>query len=327
MLAGAVDTCEGLFVEQTHQTMLCSHLLHDLHGQLVVVGSDIRGSIDGSQLVLGRGYLVVLSLCQNAQLPQFLVQVGHVGGNSGLDNTKVMIVHLLTLGGLGAEQGTAGVNQILTLVIHFLGNQEILLLGANGGTNALDVIVAKQLQDPHGLTVQGFHGAQQRSLLIQRLAAIGAESGGDAQSLALNERVRSGIPGSVASGLKGCPQTAGREAGSVRLTLDQLLAGEIHDYAAIGSGGDKAVVLLSGDAGERLEPMGKVGSTVGDCPVLHGSGNSVGYAGIQLRTLINGLAKRLINIRTQICFHDTVIKNQTAEIVGDSTHKNTLSKS
>ena len=79
-------------------------------------------------------------------------------------------------------------------------------------------------------------------------------------------------------------------------------------------------MLFSSDAGQRLEPMGKVGSTVGDCPVLHGSGNSVGYAGIQLRTLINGLTKRLINIRAQICLHHAVIKDQTAKIIGYSTH-------
>ena len=248
--------------------------------------------------MLSGGYLVVLGFGQNAQLPQLLIQVSHVSGNSGLDNAKVMIVHLLTLGGLGAEQGTAGIDQILALVIHCLIDQEVFLLGADGSANTFHILVAEQLQDAHGLTVQGLHGAQQRGFLIQSLAAIGAERGGNAKGLTLNKCVRGGVPGGVASGFKGCAQAAGGEAGSIRLALDQFFAGKVHDHAAVGGRGDKAVMLLGGDAGQRLEPVGKMGSTVGDSPILHGSGNSIRYAGIQLCALIDGLAKRPINVRT-----------------------------
>ena len=232
-----------------------------------------------------------------------------------------MVVHFLSLGGLCAEQSTPGVNQILAFVVHFLVDQEVLLLRSDRGANALDILVAKELQNPHGLTVQGLHRAQQRGLLIQCLSTIGAESRRNAEGLALNERIRSGIPGGVASRLEGRTQAAGWEAGSVRLTFNQLLAGEIHDYAAVGCGGDEAVMLFGSNAGQRLEPMGIVGRTMGDSPVLHGSGNSICHTRIQLRAMIDGFAKRLINIRAQICLHYAVVKHQTTKIIGyRSTH-------
>ena len=297
MLAGAVNTSEGFFVQQTDQTVLRGNLLHDFHCQLVVIGCNVCGGVDGRKLVLSGSHLVVLGLRQDTQLPQLLVQVSHVGGDSGLDNAKVMIIHLLTLGGLCAEQGAPGVDQILALVVHFLINQEILLLGANGGTNALHILVAKELQDAHGLTVQRFHGAEQRRFLVQRLTAVGAERGGNAKGLSLNKSVRCGIPGGVASGFKGRPQAAGGEAGSIRLALDQFLAGKVHDDAAVRSGGDEAVMLFRSNSSQRLEPMGEVGSSIGDCPILHGGSNSIRDTGIQLCALIDGLAQRLINTR------------------------------
>src|SRR5699024_11330011 len=55
-------------------------------------------------------------------------------------------------------------------------------------------------------------------------------------------------------------QPAGGEGGGVRLPSDELLAGKLHNHAAVRGGGDEAVVLLGGDAGHGLEPVGEVGS-------------------------------------------------------------------
>ncbi len=270
--------------------------------------------------MLGGGDLVVLGLGQDAQLPQLLIQVSHEGGNSGLDHTKVVVIHFLTLGGLGTEQRPTGVDQVFALVVHLPVYQEVLLLRADGGADAGHVLVAEELQNPHSLPVEGLHGAKQGSLLIQSLAAVGAEGRGNAQGLALDEGVGGRIPCGVASGLEGRPQAAGGEAGRVRLAFNQLLAGKIHDHAAVGSRGDEAVVLLGGDAGQRLEPMGVVGGTVGDRPILHGGGHCIGHAGIQLCAVIDGLAQGLVDLRTQIGLHHPIVKHQTAEIIRNSTH-------
>ncbi len=99
-----------------------------------------------------------------------------------------------------------------------------------------------------------------------------------------------------------------------------VLSGEIHDHAAVGSGRNEAVVLFGGDAGQRLEPVGVVSGTVGDSPVLHGSGHRVGDGSVQLRTLVDGSAQRRIHVSGKIGLHYPVIKHQTAEIVRNSTH-------
>ncbi len=62
VLAAAVYPVKGFLVQKAHKAVLCRHLLHHLHGQLVVVGSDVDGSVDGGQLMLGGGHLVVLGL-------------------------------------------------------------------------------------------------------------------------------------------------------------------------------------------------------------------------------------------------------------------------
>ena len=320
VLAGAVDTVKGLFMQQTDQPVAGSHLLHDLHGQLVVIGGDICGGVDGRQLMLGRGHLIVLRLGQNTQLPELLIQIGHILRHTGLDSAEVMVIHLLTLGGSGTEQRAAAENQVLALAVHGAVHQEILLLGADRGANTFDIRVAKQLQDTHGLLVQGLHGAQQRGFFIQRLATVGTERRGDTQCLVLDKSVRGRIPGGVAPGLEGSTQAAGGEAGGIRLTLDQLFTRELHDDAAIRRGGNKAVVLLGGNAGQRLEPMGKVGRAVLDGPILHGIRHHIRYLVVQASALVNGLLQGNIDVMGKACFHLSVVKYQCAENVRYGFH-------
>ena len=135
------------------------YLLHDLHGELVVVRGDIGYPVNARQLMLGRGHLVVLCFSQNPKLPQLLVQLLHVGFYPGLDGAEVVVIHLLPLGGLSTEQRPAAENKVFPLFVHGLINEKVLLLRADAGTDTLDVLVAEQPQHPHGLLVQGLHGA------------------------------------------------------------------------------------------------------------------------------------------------------------------------
>ena len=64
-------------MQQAHEIVALGNLLHHLHGQLVVVGGNVGGGEDGSQLVLGGSDFIVLGLGQNAQLPQLVVQILH----------------------------------------------------------------------------------------------------------------------------------------------------------------------------------------------------------------------------------------------------------
>ena len=95
-------------MQQTHQAMSGRHLLHDLHGQLVVVGGDVGGTVNRSQFMLRRSYLVVLCLGKDAELPQFPVQIRHILSHPGLDGAEIVIVHLLPFWRLCAKQLVCG---------------------------------------------------------------------------------------------------------------------------------------------------------------------------------------------------------------------------
>ena len=73
MLSGTVNACKRFFMKKTNHTMTRRYLLHDLHGQLVMVSCNIGSSINRSKLMLGRRYFVVLCFRQHAQLPQLVV--------------------------------------------------------------------------------------------------------------------------------------------------------------------------------------------------------------------------------------------------------------
>ena len=314
VLAAAVDPGKGLFVEQADQIVPFRYPLHDLHGQLVVVRGDVGGGIDGGQLVLSRGDLVVFRLGQDAQLPQLDVQLVHVSLDPGPNGAEILVIQLLSLGWLGAVKGPARDQQVLALLISVLVHQKVFLLRPHGGAHPLDVLVAEQLQDPHGLPVQGLHGPQKRRLFVQSFAAVGAEGCWDAQGLALDKGIAGGVPGGVAPGLIGCPQPAGGEAGGVRLALDQLLAGELHDHPSVRGGGNEAVVLFRRDAGQGLEPVGEVGCAQGNGPVPHGGCHRVCDRQVQSHALVDGPFQRLIHVRRKIRLHHSVVEDQTAKI-------------
>ena len=111
VLAGAVDAREGLFVQQADQAVLLGDLLHDLHGELVVVGGDVGRVIDAGELMLGGGGLVVLGLGRDADASRAPRSVSRMkAATRGLIGAEVVVVHLLALGRHGAEEGAAGVD-------------------------------------------------------------------------------------------------------------------------------------------------------------------------------------------------------------------------
>ena len=311
VLAAAVHALKRLLVLQADQAVLAGDLLHHLHRQQVVVDGDIGGVVDGGQLMLAGGDLVVLGLGGHAQLPQLLVQVLHELGNDGAEGAEVVLLQLLALGRGRAEQCAAGQHQVKALVVVLFLDEEVLLLGADGGSHAGHVL-AEQMQHLAGLVGDGLHRAQQRGLLVQCLAGVGAERGGDAQRVVLYESVAGGVPGGVAAGLSGGAQAAGGEGGSIRLALDELLTGELHDGGAIRLGADKAVVLLTGDAGQRLEPVGVMGGALLDCPALHHAGHDVGDLQVQGLALLDRRLQAFVGRAGQTLTHLMLVENFAA---------------
>ena len=303
-------------MEEAHQAVAVRHLLHHLHGDLVVVAGGVGIGVDGGHLVLGGGHLVMLGLGEDAQRPQCLVQVLHIGGHTGLDGAEVVVLQLLAPGGLGAEQGPAGHLQILALPEELLVDEEILLLRAHLGGDPLGLGVAEEPQDADGLTADLVHGPQQGGLLIQGVAGVGAEDGGDAEGVLLDKGEGGGVPGGVAPGLEGGPQAAGGEGGRVRLPPDQLLAGKLHQRPAGLLGGDEGLMLLGGDAGHGLEPVGVVGGPVVHGPVLHFRRHFVGGFQGEGGAILHALLPRPVAGGGEPLLHDVVVEHQAAEQLG-----------
>ena len=213
VLAAAVDAGERLFVQQADKSVPCRDLLHDFHGELVVVGGDVGGGEDGRELVLSGRDLVVLGLGENAELPQLLVEICHERRDARLDRAEVMVVHLLSLGRLCAEKRAPAEHKVLALIVHALcprGN--IPARGRRRYGRIFTSVVAEELQHAQRLLVERLHRTQQRRFLIERLAAVGAERRRDAERFVLYKGVGGRVPGGVAARLKGGAKPAGRES-------------------------------------------------------------------------------------------------------------------
>src|SRR5690606_5813496 len=102
--------------------------------------------------------------------------------------------------------------------------------------------------------------AQERRLQVQGITRPRGERRRNreegARRTLYQESRRRRVPCRVAARLEGRPQAARGEAGGVRLPLNQILPRELCDSAAAHIGGDERVVLLRGEPGEGLEPMG-----------------------------------------------------------------------
>ena len=132
VLARAVDAGEGLLVQQADEPVAAGDVLHDLHRQLLVVGADVGVLEDRRDLVLGRRDLVVAGLDRDAELGELVLGLHHAGQHALGDRAEVVVVELLALGRLGAEQRAAGDHEVGALEVVLLVDQEVLLLGADG---------------------------------------------------------------------------------------------------------------------------------------------------------------------------------------------------
>ena len=76
--------------------------------------------------------LVVPGLDRDAELVQLDLGLEHAGQDALGDGAEVVVLHLLALGRLGAEEGPAGVDQVGPGEVEVLVDQEVFLLGAGG---------------------------------------------------------------------------------------------------------------------------------------------------------------------------------------------------
>ncbi len=274
---------------QAHKTVMGRKQAHLLHRDQVVVDSKRAALEDRGKLMLARCNLVVLGLCRDAELPELVVELLHELVHGRTDGAEVVLLELLALGRLAAEEGAAREDQVRTLLVVVLLDQEVLLLRADGREDAVRIL-AEEGKHTLCLLLECDLGTQKRRLLVESLARVGDEGRRDAEHLVLDEGRRGRIPDRVAAGLERGTKAARREARCIRLTLDKLLAAEGHEHGAVFARVDERVMLLGRDAGEWLEPVRVVGRTMLERPLLHRMGNLVRDIDVQrIAVLDDGL--------------------------------------
>jgi hypothetical protein len=97
VLARAVDAGEGLLVQEADEPVAAGDVLHDLHGQLLVVRADVGVLEDRRDLVLRRRHLVVAGLDRHAELEELLLRLEHAGQHALGDGPEVVLVELVAL--------------------------------------------------------------------------------------------------------------------------------------------------------------------------------------------------------------------------------------
>jgi hypothetical protein len=230
--------------------------------------------------------------------------------------SEVVVVEFLALGRLGTEEGAPGVQQVGTSEEEVAVDQEILLLRTAERDDVVEVLVPEELQDALGLFAHRLLGAQQRRLMVQRLAGHRDEDGGDAQRVAVGVLEHVGgardIPAGVAASLERVAQAAVGEAGCVGLALHERLAREFGESRTIGLRFEEAVVLLGGQAGEGVEDVRVVGGALLERPVLHGRRHGIRHQRVEGLAALDGRDHGLVDRLRQALLHDRLVEDVLA---------------
>ena len=164
VLAAAVDTGEWLFVQEADKTVMRGDFLHYLHRQLIVVDRYICRREDGRELVLSGRRLVVFGLCEDSELPELFVELCHERLYARLYCSEIVVVELLSLGRLRAEQRVTGQDEVGALIIESFVDEKIFLFRTDGG-DYLFRVDAEELQHSDRLAADRFHRSEERRLL------------------------------------------------------------------------------------------------------------------------------------------------------------------
>ena len=144
VLARAVDAGERLLVQQRLQAVARGHPLQRLHDDHLVIAGDVARLEERGDLVLAGRDLVVAGLDRHAQPIELPLGLGHEGQDPRRDGAEVVVLELLALGRLGAEQGALADQQVGPREVELPVDQEVLLLRADRGVDPVDAVVGAE---------------------------------------------------------------------------------------------------------------------------------------------------------------------------------------
>ena len=327
VLTWTIYTGKWLLMEYALKVMLCSDLLHGCHNQMVLICGDVGCWEDWCKLMLCRCNLIVLCLCKDAVLPQLLVQLCHVWCDLILDRCEILIIKLLSLWRHCSEKCTSAELKICSLCKFLLIYQEVLLLRTNWWSNLLGCCVAEHCKSLKGFLADGIHWTEKRCLVVKWLSCIWCECCRDTEDTCsliccLYKCWWCTIPCCISSCSTCLTKTAWREWWSIRLWLDELLACELKDNAAITDCAYEWVVLLCCCLCKWLEPMCIMCCTKLHCPFLHGCCNWICDWCIERLALVNSRLEWLVNCFWKSLSHDLIWEYVWAKYGWNFVHHN-----
>ena len=302
MLSAAVDAGEGFLVEEASESVLACHSLHQAHEEHIVVYGQVRLLVDGCQLELVGSHLVVARLAGDAQLEGLPLEVLHEHRYTLGDGAEIVVVHLLVLRAVVPHQSAACHQQVRSGCEEAFVDEEILLLPAEIADHFPDIAVEVAAHGCSSL-INGLDGLLQGGLVVESLARVGDEDGGDHQRVVDNENGACGVPSAVATSLERAADSAAGERAGIGFLLDELLAREFLHHTAFPVVLNEAVVLLGGSLRQRLEPVGAVGCAQLHRPGLHPFGYRIGRLHVEGGAVIDDVAHLLVYFRWEILEH------------------------
>ena len=75
-------------------------------------------------------------------------------------------------------------------------------------------------------------------------------------------------------------------------------------------------MLLGGTFGQRLEPVGDMGHSVGHRPFLHPAGHSVGGVAVEGHSVVYAFEQRLERRRIEVLVHLGPVEHKFSVVVG-----------
>ena len=216
-----------------------------------------------------------------------------------------------------AHQCTTCQHQVRTGRIKTLIDEEILLFPTEVYLYLVHIVV-EILANIGGRLIDGVEGTQQRSLVVEGLACVGDEDGGDTEGVVDDEDGRCGIPGGIASCLEGVADTARGERTGIGLLLYEQFTAEVLHHTSLTVMFDEGIVFLCRTLSEGLEPVRVMGSTHLLSPLFHACCHSIGYRTVQTGPVVDDVDEFGIDIRRQVFIHLLTIEHVFAEILGRS---------
>ena len=249
--------------------------------------------INRCQLELVRCYLVMAGLYRNPQFITFGFQILHKLLDARRDGPEIMVVQLLVLGTLMPQQRPFGQRQIRTRRIQIFVYQKILLLPSQIGNDLIDIFI-EIMTNLFGRLVQSLDRTYQRGFIIQRFACIGNENGRNTKRIIHNESRRRRIPGRITACFERVAQPSIRKTGCVRLLLGKQFTAKLFNHASIPVMFDKGIMFFCRAVGQRLKPMGIVGSPFLQGPHAHTGCYEISYLPVNRNSVINGISQSLV---------------------------------